>query len=204
MRDPPVAKPGDGAFKSAHTLATGGMAPHFGLVIAACYQRIDPETGELIEAVEEQIDETEVDRRALQMFLAATSDPPRRVWQPVCNWKFPEAMDDVTRYSGVECAARPRVRTHDDRTGALLLPEEIPRVVAIDAEKAQVKVVEWPAHTHTRTHPHTPRPIRPHMRPKDINQVGRKEKKRRRGVEVARPLSPKSPFKSPFKSFDLY
>lgn len=56
------------------------------------------------------VDETEVDRRAMQAILASTSNPPAHNWHPVPNWKFPEIMEDLTKYSGVTVELRPRVR----------------------------------------------------------------------------------------------
>ena len=85
------------------------------------------------------VDETEIDRRALLSFLDATSDPPKVVWNPVCNWKFPDVMEDLTKYSGVTCEPRPRVLTHDEKTGELLLPELLPRAVKLDASKCKIK-----------------------------------------------------------------
>lgn len=49
------------------------------------------------------------------------------------NWRFPKVMGDVTLYSGALTALRPRVLTHDEKSGELLVPERLSRVVALDA-----------------------------------------------------------------------
>jgi hypothetical protein len=85
------------------------------------------------------LDETEIDRRALLRFLAATTDPPRRVWKPVGNWRAPDTAEDVTQWSGVRTELFPRVRTHDEKTGELLTPVRVPRVTYLDASNKQAQ-----------------------------------------------------------------
>ena len=85
------------------------------------------------------LDETEIDRRALLRFLAATTDPPRRVWKPVGNWRAPDTAEDVTQWSGVKTELFPRVRTHDEKTGELLTPVRVPRVTYLDASNKQAQ-----------------------------------------------------------------
>jgi hypothetical protein len=82
-------------------------------------------TGELLDAVEESIDETEVDRRSLLAMLHATSKPPGLVWNPVANWQYPDVSEDVTQWDGVKCAPRKRYLTHDEKAGDLLEPLEV-------------------------------------------------------------------------------
>jgi len=79
----------------------------------------------MLDAVEESIDETEVDRRSLLALLHATSKPPGLVWNPVSNWQYPDVSEDVTKWDGVKCDLRKRYLTHDEKTGDLLEPLEV-------------------------------------------------------------------------------
>lgn len=60
VRDPPLQKIGGDVFEQATNEALGGYVPVGGLVVGACYQRLDPATGELLDAVGDLADETEV------------------------------------------------------------------------------------------------------------------------------------------------
>jgi predicted GIY-YIG superfamily endonuclease len=49
-------------------------------------------------------------------------------------------IEDLTLYSGAKTELRRRVRTHDEKTGDLLLPEELPRVVKLDVANCTVRI----------------------------------------------------------------
>jgi hypothetical protein len=68
---------GEDAFMDATMNAAKGRVPTAGITIDCSFLRIDPLTGELIDAIEEVVDETEVDKRALLRFLDSTSEPPK-------------------------------------------------------------------------------------------------------------------------------
>mmetsp|Transcript_14906 Transcript_14906/g.19328 ORF Transcript_14906/g.19328 Transcript_14906/m.19328 type:complete len:661 (+) Transcript_14906:1389-3371(+) len=132
VRDSPLFRTGENAFSDATNAATKGRVPIAGLTIECSFLRIDPVSGELIDAIDEVVDETEVDKRALLRFLDSTSDPPKAVWNPVTNWRLPDT-DCLSKWKGVKTELRPRILTHDEKTGELLEPTELHRAVSFVA-----------------------------------------------------------------------
>jgi len=64
VKDAPLQRTGDSAFGEAVAAQHGGVPEVMGLVVACCFQRIDPETGELLDYVEEVRQATSVHMHA--------------------------------------------------------------------------------------------------------------------------------------------
>jgi hypothetical protein len=54
----------------------------------------------------------------------------------MCNWKQPDAAK-LSKWTGVKTEMRPRILTHNEKTGELLEPTEVPRAVSIDVSNVK-------------------------------------------------------------------